>query len=309
MSRSETVWTCRDSVPKGELEMMDLDAAFDHVRHLLDAEDYANALTEVEAALAADPQDTDVLYLKVLALLGLKRYAEALPLSVQLLTSSSTDEGKWLALCSSLRALGYVELALQINAHALQQITAPDYELARFGGDTLFRQHRNEEALDAYQPALTQFGQQALSWPIWYNYALCLSEVGHTKEAQEANRLALKSLQRLLATGSVTSERYLVALWRHEGIVMARLGQWTVAEQVLTRSMRADTDNFETAFWLHTTYRALHKPISAALFLPWVVWNHLAKQRRDDKEEQNLLEQRRSVPQTTLEHIRALIAS
>ena len=288
---------------------MDIDAAFDHARHLLDDEDYDNALTEVKAALAADPQDTDLLYLKLVALLGLKRYAEALPLSVQLLTPASAHAERWLALCSALRALGFVELALQVNAHALQQITAPDYELARFGGDTLFRQHRNEEALDAYQPALTQFGQQALSWPIWYNYALCLSEVGHTREAQEANRLALKALQRLLATGSVTSERDLVTLWRHEGIVMARLGQWTLAEHVLTHSMRADTDNFETAFWLHTALRALHKPVSATLFLPWVFWNHLAKQRRDDKEEQDLLEQRRSVPQTTLEQVRALIAS
>lgn len=287
---------------------MDLDATFERIRTLLDDEDYASALTAVEAPLADDPQNTDFLYLKVIALLGLKRYAEALPLSVRLLTPAATDAGKWLALCSSLRALGFVELALQVNTHALQQITSPDYELTRFAGDTLFRAHRYEEALDAYQPALTQFAEYVQSWPIWYNYATCLAEEGSADDALEANRRGLRALQRLLATGSVTSESAIATLRGYEGILLARLGRWRVAQQVLTSSLREDPGAYETALWLRTSCKALRQPISAAFFLPWVFWSYMAKRRRDDKEEQDLLEQRRSVPETTLKRVRALIA-
>lgn len=287
--------------------MMDLDATFDQVRSLLDDEEYISALSQAQAALADDPQDADFLYLKVIALLGLKRYAEALPLSVQLLTPTSPDAGKWLALCSSLRALGFMELAMQVNAHALQQITTPDFELARFAGDTLFRQHRYEEALDAYQPALTQFGRAAESWAIWYNYATCLTEEGHANDAQEANRRGLRALQHLLASGTVTSERYLVTLWRHEGILLGRLGRWQTAQPVLIRALREDQGNYETALWLHAACKAQQKRVSAATILPWVFWTGLAKRWRDDKEEHDLLEQRRSVPRSTLELIQTLI--
>lgn len=287
---------------------MDLDVTFERVRSLLDDEDYTSALMAVEAALADDPQDPDFLYLKVIALRGLKRYAEALPLSVHVLAPTSTDAGKWLALCSSLRALGFVELALQVNAHALQQITTPDYELTRFAGDTLYRTHRYEEALDAYQPALTQFAEYVQSWPIWYNYATCLAEGGNAKDALEANRRALRALQRWLATGSITSERYLAALWGHEGILLARLGRWSTAEQTLTRALHADPSSFEAALWLHAACKAQHKRISGALILPWVYWTGVATRRRDAREELDLLEQRRSVPETTLTQVRVLIA-
>lgn len=91
--------------------------------------------------------------------------------------------------------LGLVELALQVNAHALKQITSPDYELTRFRGDTLFRDHRYEEARDAYQPALTAFGQQPQGWTIWHNYATCLSDEGNAADVREANRRALRMQQ------------------------------------------------------------------------------------------------------------------
>lgn len=288
---------------------MDVYAEFDRIRNLLDAEEYVGALAVLDVALTNAPQDADLLYLKVIALLGLKRYAEALPLSVRLLTPSSTEEGKWLALCSSLRALGLMELALQVNVHALKQITAPDFELARFGGDTLFRQHRYEEALHAYQPALTQFGRAAQSWAIWYNYAMCLTEEGNAKDAQEANRRGLSMLQHLLASGTVTSERYLVTLWRHEGILLGRLGRWQTAQQVLIRALREDQGNYEIALWLHAACKAQQKRVSAATILPWVFWTSLAKRRHDDKAELDLLVQRRSVPHTTLELIQNLIGT
>jgi tetratricopeptide (TPR) repeat protein len=283
------------------------DAAIDSIRSLITAEQYTSALTSVEAALVGDPQDDGLLYLKLVTLLRLKRYAEALPLSIQLLAPAPADAGRWLALCSALRALGFVELALQANAHALNQVTSPDYELTSFRGETLFRDYRYDEALDAYQPALTQFGQQAQSWPIWYNYATCLSEEGNVADSQEANRRALRLLQQLLARGSVTEERELATLWYYQGVLFARLGRLALAKQLLFRSLSVDASNYETAHWLYDVIKAQHNPIGAALGLPFLFWNGLAKKRREDKEQQDILDQRASVSQVTLQHVRTLI--
>lgn len=70
---------------------MTSDNMFERAQRLITAEQYASALTAVETALVTDPQANDLRYLKGVALLGLKRCAEALPLIVQALTSTSVD--------------------------------------------------------------------------------------------------------------------------------------------------------------------------------------------------------------------------
>jgi tetratricopeptide (TPR) repeat protein len=276
-------------------------------RRYLEQEEYARSLEAVESELVADPQDIDLLLLMADSLVGLGRFAEALPLTIMLVTRSPDASGHWLALCSALRGVGYIDLAMRVNSHALQHAML-ELESVRFQGDTLFEGNRFDEARAAYQPALKQFGQEARAWRIWYNYSSCLYAEGRVSDSREADRRALRLLQQFLAIGSVTGEKRLAALWFHQGMLQFRLSQWLLAEQAFYQALRSDIDSL-AALWLRNTYRKEGKRLSAMLMLPWAFRNGWLDTRRKSIAQDEMLRQRASIPPETLLEVERLIAS
>lgn len=277
------------------------------VRHALDEGRFAHALNLVETTLANAPLDDELLVLKVDALLALERLAEALQLSVQLVTNAPGASTHWHALCRVLQGFGYEELALQVNLYALEHVTMT-FDLIRFRGDTLFKSHRYDEALLAYLPVLKQFGEQVWTWNIWYNYSTCLFREGQIADSHEADRRSMRALQQVMAAGTVNASRQVAMLRFHQGMLYLRMEQWLLAEQAFVQSLKYDGRG-SAALELRNTFRKEGKWLAATIMLPWAFRNAILDAKHKDESEENMMRQRAALPSTVILAVKALIAS
>lgn len=88
----------------------------------LNDEQFALVLEQIEAALAHNPDDHELLTLKSESLLGLGRFAEALPLGTKSVTTAPSETVSWLVLCRALR--GSAGAGLPVRAHADRSVSS-----------------------------------------------------------------------------------------------------------------------------------------------------------------------------------------